>query len=125
MIKSSACNEIRLPLGADGFGCEHLGVAFLSFLTHRQKHAKIHNFGRKQKQKEHLKLVKFFRRPCKTTPRDHTNTQSRKQKKYRQQHHHHHAKENNGGSEMEVFTNTSEEREREANIRNVNKRERE
>lgn len=71
----------------------------------------MHTILEEGKNTTHLKLVKFFRRPCKTTPRDHTNTQSRKQKQNRQQHHHHHAKENNGGSEMEVFTNTSKERE--------------
>lgn len=84
---------------ADGCGCVHLGVALFQLLDTDKNHKNTHTFGRKQKEKQqqHLKLVKFFRRPCKKKSKSKTpwitpiHRAGNKTKRNRQHHHHHHA----------------------------------
>lgn len=55
-------------LVAGGFGCVHLGVAFLSFFDTPDQNKHKHTLLEETKIKHthtHLKLVEFFRRPCK------------------------------------------------------------
>lgn len=116
---------------ADGFGCVHLGVAHFQLLDTDKN---THTFGRKQKRKQqqHLKLVKFFRRPCKKKaktkpPGSHQYTeQETKQREtdnttitITQ------SEENNGGIEQQsIHNNNNRESERRFNIRIANKRKR-
>lgn len=84
-----------------------------------QKHT--HTFGRKQN--KNLKLVEFFRRPCKTTPWI-TPIQRRNKLTNRQHHHHHANKERTMEESNRSFhTNNNREREREQhpNSKRVNK----